>query len=621
MDLDTLISQTSALSWDEPVNHLSQNADATTEGPFALVGKIIAQRPIIPLQVEASLIKAWHFAVPFSFQTTNNPYKFIFTFTQRHHKTRIMKQPTWNVKSSLLVLKEWSLDQTLNEIEFSTSSFWVQIHDLTLRNMTRTSAVAIGLGLGKLLEVENFEDSGMLCRSYLRIQVEFDVSKPLKPGFLLERAVGSSTWCSLKYERLGDYCVSCGLIGHKEAACRVPRNSDFAKDYKVSLIASNFSSFRSSAAPSRGIGAMEQPKLYSNPERNSAHVSEPESTQSQVICSNPNPHIHLPHACTSLVNHTHVTSISQKTPSPINPSSDPTATSVGEPCPLFLPSLPSPLLKEPNKIPSPLIGNFNTINAQISLNQPFIQFTPTADSLPNLNFFHIHSDPSSSKNSIISLGPNISINSQQPNPSLAPSPSFGPTLNWFDNPIVSAEIVSHNSTSKVDIIGAHSPVSGLNPISPKKKNPLNLFPLKQSKPLNIKKIPRKAPYPVRPPKTVPLKKSPPPPVCLPTASNYDDGSSSPRSKKRARGNDEFSQSRKGFSCPSIKPIFPIPSEEAVLIPTLKDESKNHTTRQIFKAARRKKEVQEVAVASVEVCGDLGNSKAEEAGLAMPPNDQ
>jgi hypothetical protein len=191
MDLDTLISQTTALSWDDPISHLESIISAApSEESFALVGKIIAQKPPIPIKVKASLNKAWEFAVPFSFQTTNDPFKFIFSFSQKHHVSKILKLSTWNVNILLLVLKEWSPNLSLNEINFSMSTFWVQIHNLALRNMTRTNAVAIGLGLGKLLEVENFGVSGMICRSYLRILVEIDMMKPLKPVFcMIEKVV------------------------------------------------------------------------------------------------------------------------------------------------------------------------------------------------------------------------------------------------------------------------------------------------------------------------------------------------------------------------------------------------------------------------------------------------
>jgi hypothetical protein len=80
--------------------------------------------------------------------------------------------------------------------------------------MTIKNAIAIGKGLGLLLMVEDNNGAEVIFRSYLRILVILDVSKPLNPGFFLSREDGSSTWVSLKYERLDIYCIDCGLIGH-----------------------------------------------------------------------------------------------------------------------------------------------------------------------------------------------------------------------------------------------------------------------------------------------------------------------------------------------------------------------------------------------------------------------
>jgi hypothetical protein len=101
--------------------------------------------------------------------------------------------------------------------------------------MNRTNAVAIGLGIDKLLRVENLAESGFICRSYLRILVEIEVSCPLKPGFLHAREGGAPSWCQLKYERLGDYCNSCGLLGYIIKDCRASSDPIVLECYEISL--------------------------------------------------------------------------------------------------------------------------------------------------------------------------------------------------------------------------------------------------------------------------------------------------------------------------------------------------------------------------------------------------
>jgi hypothetical protein len=95
----------------------------------------------------------------------------------------------------------------------------VQDHGLPRQNMTTNNAIKIGKGLGTLMEVENFETPGLICRQYLRFRVDLNTAQPLIPGFHLPRPEKEPLWISFRYERLGDYCTICGLIGHKMNNC------------------------------------------------------------------------------------------------------------------------------------------------------------------------------------------------------------------------------------------------------------------------------------------------------------------------------------------------------------------------------------------------------------------
>jgi hypothetical protein len=230
--------------------------------------------------------------------------------------------------------------------------------------MTRTNVVAIGLGLGKLLEVENFGESGMIYCSYLRILVEIDVRKPLNPGFLHDREGGNHLWCQLKYERLGDDCVQCGFIGHKKQAYTAVKVSELVEHHKVPLFASSFSSF-SLFSPPQAVKEIE--------EKASPLVLElenPLSAHSQVSRSNSKPRFYLPHACSSLAKHTNdalVTHTAQCShlhqPLSSNDAQTSTSATIEKVCPIILPSPPSLLLNAPNKITYAFLENATTINA------------------------------------------------------------------------------------------------------------------------------------------------------------------------------------------------------------------------------------------------------------------
>lgn len=84
---------------------------------------------------------------------------------------------------ALMIVKQWSPSQTLDEIDLNTSPFWVKIHGLPLKKRILKTAIVVGKGLGKLLEVENLEASGVICRHHLRVRVEILIF--VSPWFLV----------------------------------------------------------------------------------------------------------------------------------------------------------------------------------------------------------------------------------------------------------------------------------------------------------------------------------------------------------------------------------------------------------------------------------------------------
>jgi hypothetical protein len=77
MDIDTLIAQTAALSWEDPSSQIeSLTLELSADECLPLVGHIIFQKTHNNQSVHATLSKAWDFAVPFSF-VVFGPNKFL----------------------------------------------------------------------------------------------------------------------------------------------------------------------------------------------------------------------------------------------------------------------------------------------------------------------------------------------------------------------------------------------------------------------------------------------------------------------------------------------------------------------------------------------------------------
>lgn len=107
------------------------------------------------------------------------PNKFLFTFDSLEEKEKVLRQEPWNFKGSGMILGQWSPGETVEQVELSKVSFWVQIHGLPLGVLERDNAILLGSKLG---EVIDFDDLNV-NRSYLRVKIWFDATNPLQPGF------------------------------------------------------------------------------------------------------------------------------------------------------------------------------------------------------------------------------------------------------------------------------------------------------------------------------------------------------------------------------------------------------------------------------------------------------
>jgi hypothetical protein len=180
---------------------------------------------------------AWSFASPLAVEVLA-PKKFLFAVPLQSHIDRILQQGPWNIRGSLLLLHPWTRALALNEVELFLCSFWIQVHGLPQQNMTIKNAIRIGKALGTLLDVENGDNPGLICRQHLRLRVEINTTCPLVPGFFISRTNKDPLWVNFKYERLADYCTLCGLIGHKKFSCPDPPLVPPA-NYSISLSAAS----------------------------------------------------------------------------------------------------------------------------------------------------------------------------------------------------------------------------------------------------------------------------------------------------------------------------------------------------------------------------------------------
>ena len=215
---DLLNSSFSLTNLDHSIQLETSTLAAKSVETLGLAGKIIADRAISRNKVKAVLLKVWRLAKGVSI-TPKGENLFLFHFLAEGDRRKVMELGPWSIDGWHLILKPLSPHQSIEEIEFTTTTFLVQVHNLPSLNVSKENAQRIGKMIGKLKDFD-FTNDGELCwHAFMRLQVELQINKPLPCGFYLDRAPHPDLWIHFRYEKLADFCFKCGRLGHNKINC------------------------------------------------------------------------------------------------------------------------------------------------------------------------------------------------------------------------------------------------------------------------------------------------------------------------------------------------------------------------------------------------------------------
>ncbi|XVF30367.1 hypothetical protein REPUB_Repub16aG0051300 [Reevesia pubescens] len=113
-----------------------------------------------------------------------------------------MFQRPWPVMDRHLILKDWPMEASIEEIDFSTSEIWIQIHNMPITFLTKQNVVLIASIFSKLIMVDFEEGQNIIWNGILRMKVALKVDEPLKRGFTLKRQNKPSIRISFKSHKV-----------------------------------------------------------------------------------------------------------------------------------------------------------------------------------------------------------------------------------------------------------------------------------------------------------------------------------------------------------------------------------------------------------------------------------
>lgn len=186
MEVSDLAARTETLSCENLRLELPPNQDPSLAPNLVLLAKLISSKPTSLNYVREVALKAWRPVYPMEVRRLDKNI-FMFSFQHEVDAHKVFQGRPWSCRGGHLVLKKWSPDVTWQEVDFTFSAFWVQVHGLPTLWKTEDNLKRIGANIGRVLDVDLIGESGGAWKRFLRVQVELPVDKPLLPSFFLPR--------------------------------------------------------------------------------------------------------------------------------------------------------------------------------------------------------------------------------------------------------------------------------------------------------------------------------------------------------------------------------------------------------------------------------------------------
>lgn len=186
---------------------------------FVLVGKFLTEKNINFQAMQNVMASLWRPREGMEIHDIGGfKYSFVFYHIMDLHK--VIEGGPWSFEQSMLVYEKLNGGEDAQSIVLNGMDIWVQVYDIPTGLISENILRSVGMYIGQYIKTDsNSFDGGW--KQYARIRVTLDINKPLKRRMKLKREGGSWSWVNFKYERLGNFCFVCGMLGHVERECSV----------------------------------------------------------------------------------------------------------------------------------------------------------------------------------------------------------------------------------------------------------------------------------------------------------------------------------------------------------------------------------------------------------------
>lgn len=215
---DTLASLWNSLSLtDCETSNIVIDRSKLSTPANTIVGRLAMKRFVSLFEIEKGMRSFWE--IKGAMETTRlGDNLFMFIFDDKQICNRIIEEPPWNFKGSLLMVEHVYGEECPVDFEPSLVPFWVQTHGLQIRAMNKDVGEMIEATIGQVLEVRCNQEGRAFGRC-IRMRILLDIHKPLA-RWTNANIDGLLCRIFFKFEKLADFCFICGRLDHLDRDCK-----------------------------------------------------------------------------------------------------------------------------------------------------------------------------------------------------------------------------------------------------------------------------------------------------------------------------------------------------------------------------------------------------------------
>ncbi|XP_023875965.2 uncharacterized protein LOC111988407 [Quercus suber] len=114
---------------------------------FCIAAKFFTKRALNIDVIARTFTPLWRARNGFKIQNMGD-HIILFTFDNKVDVDRILQSEPWSFDKHLVVMERYEKEEAIHELKFNKASFWVQLHGIPIRYMTKEAAIKISSVIG-----------------------------------------------------------------------------------------------------------------------------------------------------------------------------------------------------------------------------------------------------------------------------------------------------------------------------------------------------------------------------------------------------------------------------------------------------------------------------------------